>query len=145
MGYYLHAFIGKEDVLGKHTTEFQHAHLVPLTQGMALIPLTDDLLEEIGSGAEASHFDKLSPAVEQWAQRISSIAPIAYVEAVFFGGDGGQSAVAWSGRSRVVGPIHSRKAINQVLRFFDVQIGKAHDEFDALGLGRHRDTQEWIK
>ena len=144
MGYLLQAFIGKADTLGKHTSDFQSARLVPLTQGMALIPLTDDLHDEIGSGDEVERFEKLSPAVEQWAQRISSAAPIAYIEAEFFGGDGGQSAVVWSGGSRVIQPIHSQDAINQALRFLGVRIDNAHDEFDAVGLGQHRDTDDWI-
>jgi hypothetical protein len=144
MGYYLQAFIGKADALGKHTSEFQHARLIPLTQGMALIPLTDDLHDEIGSGDEAERFEKLSPAVEQWAQRISSGAPIAYIEAEIFGGVGEQSAVVWSGSLRVIEPIHSQGAINQALRFLGVRIDSAHDEFDAVGLGQHRDTHDWI-
>jgi len=145
MAYCLQALVGKVDVLGKHMSEFQHARLVPLTQGLALIPLTDDLHAEVGSGGEAERFEKLSPAVEQWAQRISSDGLIAYIEAEFFGGDGSQSAVVWSGGSRVIGPIHSNDAINQALRFLGVQVGDAHDEFDAVGLGQHRDTHDWIK
>jgi hypothetical protein len=144
MGYYLQALVGKADALSKHTSEFEHARLVPLTQGIALIPLTDDLHHEIGSGDEADRFEKISPSVEQWAQRISSTAPVAYIEAEFFGGDGGQGAVAWSESSRVLGPIHSQDAINRALRFLGIQIGDAHDEFDAVSLGQHRDTHDWI-
>jgi hypothetical protein len=142
MGYYLQAFIGKADALGKHTSEFQHAHLVSLPQGLAMIPLTDDLHDEIGGDDVGS--GKLTSVGEQWAQRISSLAPVAYVEAEFFGGDGEQSAFVWSDGSRVLGPIDSQHAINEALRFLGVQIGNAHDEFDAVGLGRHRDTNDWI-
>jgi len=144
MSYYLQALIGKADALGKHTSDFQSARLVPLTQGMALIPLTDELHDEIGSGGEVEPFEKLSPGVEQWAQRISFAARIAYIEAEFFGGDGGQSAVVWSGSSRVIQPIHSQDAINQALCFLGVRIDNAHDEFDAIGLGQHRNTHDWI-
>ncbi len=142
MGYYLQALVGKADALGKYTSEFQHAHLVSLLQGMAMIPLTDDLHDEIGG--DDLGFVKLTSAGEQWAQRISSLTPVAYVEAEFFGGDGGQSAVVWFNASRVLGPIDSQHAINQALRFLGVQIGNAHDEFDAVGLGKHRDTRDWI-
>ncbi|MGO8763673.1 MAG: hypothetical protein ACLQSR_00890 [Limisphaerales bacterium] len=142
MGYFLQALIGKADTLGKHTSEFRHVHLILLPQGMAMIPLTDDLHDEIDG--DNLGFVKLTSTVEQWAQRISSLAPVAYVEAEFFGGAGGQNAVVWSNASRVLGPIDSKHAINEALRFLGVQIGRAHDEFDAVGLGKHRNTNDWI-
>jgi hypothetical protein len=74
---------------------------------------------------------------------MSITGPVAYIEAEFFGGSGGQSAAVWSRGSETMPPIHSRDAINQALRFLGVQIGNAQDEFDALGLGRHRDTRHW--
>jgi len=142
MGYFLEALIGKAETFGKHTSEFRHAHLVALPQGMAMVPLTDDLLEEIGG--DDLGLMKLTSAVEQWAQQISSLAPVAYIEADFHGGTGGQGTVVWSDGVRVLGPIYSEHPINQALRFLGVQIGNAHDEFDAVGLGQHRDTHDWI-
>lgn len=143
MGYYLQALIGPKKALGAPEAEFRNARLFPLVQGMALIPLTDDLHDEVGKGGEVDQFMKLSSAVEQWAQRISFISPLAYVEAEFFGGVGGQSAIVWSRGARVIGPIHSLHAINPALRLLGVKVGKAHDEFDAVGLGRHRHTNKW--
>jgi hypothetical protein len=144
MGYYLQAIIGKQQTLTQHASAFQHARVVPLAQDIAIIPITDDLYDEIADGGEVERFEKLSPGVEEWAQRISAVAPVAYIEAEFFGGTGGQSAVAWSGGSRVLGPLHSQDAVNEALRFFGVRVDGAHDEFAAVGLDRHRDTSDWI-
>ena len=144
MGYYLQAIVGKQQMLAQQASAFQHARVVPLAQDIAIIPISDDLYDEIAGGGEVEGFEKLSPGIEEWAQRISVVVPVAYVEAEFFGGTGGQSAVAWSGGSRVLGPIHSQDAINETLRFFGARVGGAHDEFDAVGLGRHRDTADWI-
>ena len=144
MGYYLQAIIGKQRTLAHHASEFQHARIVLLAQGIAIIPMTDDLYDEIAEGGEVDGFYKLSQSIEEWAQRISTVAPVAYIEAEFFGGTGGQSAVAWSQGSRVLGPIHVQHAINEALRFFGVRVDGAHDEFDAVGLGRHRETADWI-
>lgn len=144
MGYYLQAVIGKQQTLAQHAPEFQQARIVPLAQGIAIIPLTDDLYDEIADGGEVDHFYKLSPGIEEWALRLSAVAPVAYIEAESFGGTGGQSAVVWSGGSRVLGPLHSEDAINETLRFLGVRADGAHDEFDAVGLGRHRDTADWI-
>ena len=144
MGYYLQAIIGRQQTLAQHASEFQHARIVPLAQDIAIIPLTDDLYDEIADGGDVERFEKLSPGVKEWVQRISMVAPVAYVEAEFFGGTGGQSAVAWSGGSRVLGPLYALDAINQTLRFLGVRTNGVHDEFDAIGLGRHRDTADWI-
>lgn len=144
MGYYLQALMGKQETLAQHASEFQHARVVPLAQGVAIIPLTDDLYDEIADGGEVDRFYKLSPGIEEWALRLSVVAPVAYIEAEFFGGTGGQSAVVWSRGSRVLGPLHSQDAINGTLRFLGVRADGAHDEFDAVGLGRHRDTADWI-
>jgi hypothetical protein len=143
MGYYLQAIVGKQQTLAQHSSDFQHVRVVPLAQGIAIIPLTNDLYEEITDGEGVERFEKLCQGVEEWTQRISVAAPVAYIEAEFFGGTGGQSAVAWSGGSRVLGPIHAEDAVNQTLRFFGVRVDGAHDEFDAVGLGRHRDTDDW--
>jgi hypothetical protein len=144
MSYYLQAFVGTAVALGERASDFQHAHLVLLPQRMALIPLTDQLHLEVGKGSEADCFEKLSVPVLQWAQRISSIAPVAYIEAEFFGGAGGQSAVVWSRGLEAMAPTHLQGAINQALRFLGIQIGNVHDEFEALGLGRNRDTRDWV-
>ena len=111
---------------------------------MAIVPLTDELYDRIGEGGEVGRFYKLSPGVENWARRISASAPIAYIEAEFFGGSGEQSVVVWAKSSRSGEPIHAENAINQVLRFFNVQRGDLHDEFEAVGLGRHRRTAAWL-
>lgn len=110
-----------------------------------MFPLTDELYGEIGPGDEADEFEKLSPGVEQWAQRISMASRLAYVEAEFFGGVGGQAAVAWSEGARALGPLRDQDAINQVLRFLGARADGAHDEFDAIDLGRHRDTSDWLE
>jgi len=145
MSYIIQALIGKMDALDKHVTEFQHLHIIALAQGMALVPLTNDLYDEIGSGNEIDHFQKLSPAVERWAMQMSCNSPIAYIEAEFFGGIGDQGSMVWYGNTRVAGPIYSQDAINQALRFLGVQTGSAHDEFAAVGLGQFRYTHHWIQ
>ncbi len=144
MGYQLEAIIGKEQTLGLLASGFKNAQVVALAQGMAIIPLTDELYDEIADGGEVDHFYKLSPGIEAWTARISAVAPIAYIEADFLGGFGTQGAVAWRDGSRALGPIHAPDAINQTLRFFGVQVNGVRDEFEAVGLHRHRHTDDWI-
>lgn len=144
MSYYLHAIIANQQVLARHAPAFQRARVVLLAQNIAIIPITDDLYDEIANRGEVDRFEKLSPGVEEWTERMSVAAPVAYIEAEFFGGTGGQSAVAWSNGSRVLGPLHSQDVINLALRYLGVRKDGEHDEFDTVGLGRHRDTDDWI-
>lgn len=143
MGYHLQAIVGQQEALTHGAAPFRQARVVPLTQGFALIPLTDELYDEIGDGGEVGRFAKLSPGVETWGRRLSVSASTAYVEAEFFGGIGGQSVVCWANGSRVLGPLHSPTAINEALRLLGVRADGALDEFEAVGLGRHRDTADW--
>ncbi|WP_424185371.1 hypothetical protein ACOBQX_26230 [Actinokineospora sp. G85] len=83
----------------------------------------------------------------------STTGPVAYVEAEFFGGPGTQSAQVWDGGKVVLGPLHLAEGepspaegspISQALRRLGVTKGDHFDEFDAVGLGRHRDTEDWL-
>ncbi|WP_038165299.1 hypothetical protein [Verrucomicrobium sp. BvORR106] len=144
MGYVLQAIISTQSVLEAHASDFAAAVVVPLNSGLALIPITNELLDEIGASGRSGHFYRFTSAVRDWLRIISSSAPAAYVEADFFGGVGGQGAVVWARGEEVLAPTHDAKAINIALRLLGVSRGTAHDEFEAVGLPRHRDTDDWL-
>lgn len=73
---------------------------------------------------------------------LSAERPVAYVEAEFFGGDGTQACVLLHS-GNVVSVSVSPSAINEALRWLDVGKGEAFDEFEAVGLGQHRETESW--
>ena len=143
MGYYLYAFIGKSQTLKANALQFQSARIVLLKQDVAMIPLTHELHQEIDVGHAIEGFSELSSEIEEWAQQLSAAGIVAYIEAEFFGGDGGQSAVAWNAGHRVLDPMFEQHSINEVLKLIGVRKNDAHDEFDAIGLGKHRDTNQW--
>lgn len=80
------------------------------------------------------------------------------VENDTFSGVGEQSSIVWKDGECIFGPIHTvtnmfepysdenvpleYAAVNQALHALGV-IKEAKDEFSALGLGRHRNTEEW--
>jgi hypothetical protein len=66
------------------------------------------------------------------------------MEAEYFGGEGEQAAILWQGGQRhfVSGPEYG--ALNKVLRALGVHPATSQDEFDAVDLGRHRHTEEWL-
>ncbi len=145
MGYSVEALIGKRDALQLNVSAYKYAHIVTMAQGIAMIPLTDKLFKEIGGDLDAAPFYKFSPQLENWAKRMSQHSPVAYIEAEYFGGTGEQSAVAWSFGNRIFGPTQSESAINQVLKLLNVTAADiSGDEFDAVGLTIHRDTESWV-
>ena len=144
MGYDIQAIISTQAVLESCSASFAAAAVCPLVAGFALIPITDELFDEIGASGDSGKFYKLTPAVSEWLRLISSSAPAAYVEAEYFGGSGGQSAVVWSLGAESLPPTHSSEAINTALRLLGVLRGAFHDEFEAVGLPRHRHTDDWL-
>ncbi|MEV6718058.1 hypothetical protein AB0M48_39140 [Lentzea sp. NPDC051208] len=107
--------------------------VVPLAQDLVLLPLFD--VPDSGQLAE-------------WSSR----GPVAVVDAEYFGGTGSQRAEVWDQGRRVLGPLVREEddpapdvsPISQALRWLGVVKGEHHDEFDAVGLGRHRVTADWV-
>ena len=117
-----------------------------------MIPLAEDLLAEIqqsgrtpGGGTVAGAFEFLLPGVEAWAQALSSDAAVAYIETEYVGGEGFERAAVWSGGKIALGPLDGAGSINQALRALGVQPGPGTEEFELVGLGRHRSLEEWLQ
>jgi hypothetical protein len=143
MAYCLQAFIG--DPLEVDAIPVASSP-VALPQGKTLLPLTTAVRESHSIAraplASAEGFDpgEIPAAVVAFALRTQKIA---YVEAEYFGGDGMQAAAVWEAGALVFGPVVADDAINQALRALGVSKGAHSDEFAALNLGRHRDTDQW--
>src|SRR6266542_3796152 len=97
MGYALEAFIAAEPVLAAGCGDFRALRVVPLAHGLALVPFTGALHDELAERAGelgrrlARPFAELwkpSPAAAPWGEHLSREGPVAYVEAVFAGGHG---------------------------------------------------------
>ncbi len=141
MGYTLQAVIGDERDFRGHVIE--GAQIVPLPQGKALMPIDEDLRERFGIPfLEFGHTADALRSVTEFVALLGK-KKLAYVEAEFFGGAGGQSSAVWTEGKLVSGPLCEDDAINQALRLLGVTRGDSHDEFDALGLDKHRDTEDW--
>ena len=143
MAYTLEAIIASHEILAPALSRYPRAVIVPLKASLALIPLTEDLMDEIGTGHALDRFEHFIPAIRDWIQLLSATGLVAYVEAEFFGGIGSQSATVWSGGVEVLAPVHGYDAINQALRALGTRSEPSSDEFDTVGLGRHRHTASW--
>jgi hypothetical protein len=121
-----------------------------------MLPMTDALFDAVTvSGAPQLDGFWKAPAAGfgRALAACSTNGPVAYVEAEYFGGTGEQSAVVWDAGQVVLSHLHlAEKAlipavgtpISQALRWLGVAKGVHQDEFDAVGLGRHRDTEDWL-
>lgn len=148
MGYTLRALVGRADALQPLAAAFPQAVLVALEQGLSLIPLTDDLydaLNELDQGETLPPFYYLKAHLEARILALIGTGCVGYLEAEYFGGHGEQAALLWADGRRQFVSDTSYGAINTMLRRLGVtKGGSQHDEFEAVGLDRHRDTDDWL-
>lgn len=68
MGYYLQAFIGKQDALNVLQKQYSTATICKLKQGISIIPMIEDLFDHINGSAITENimsFEYLTIHVEQ--------------------------------------------------------------------------------
>lgn len=120
----------------------------PLAAGVDLIPLGKDALKANGfpflpltdEGQQG-----LPASLAKLCEQLSAACSLAYIEAEYFGGVGTQAQALFSAGNSVGAVVISGTAINDALRYLGVDRGEAADEFEAAGLGLHRDTDGWLK
>jgi hypothetical protein len=90
-----------------------------------------------------------------WATEQSRRFPVAYIQTDYHGGTGSQCAIVWRDGAVSSGPLETvdkqgsitplrERAINRAVMELGVERGDARDEFEALGLNRHRDNDDWV-
>ncbi|RSN60639.1 hypothetical protein DMH01_15220 [Amycolatopsis sp. WAC 04182] len=155
MGYRLQAVIASDNVLRDLADTVEEAHIVPLGQHLALLPMTDAYFDAVTvpGAPKLGGFWKVPRGFERLLAACSAKGPVAYVAAEFFGSTGTQTAQVWNGGNVVLGPLQLAvkepipaigSPISQALRQLGAVKGVHVDEFDAIGLGRHRDTDDWL-
>ena len=121
---------------------------VVIGQGLCLIPMTEDLFDQINNLAVSNSVDKfeyLTDNIESKILQIIGDKKIAYVEAEYFGGEGGQIAIIWENNKRKKNLEYGQDKINEVLKDFGAIAEKREDEFLTLGFGLRRHTREWLE
>ncbi|GAA2406205.1 hypothetical protein GCM10010420_37630 [Streptomyces glaucosporus] len=155
MGYVLQAVVAREETLRAAARGLPAARTVPLRQGLALLPVTDEFFDAVANGPGGSLPGpwKLPGGFDRTLARWSVPGPVAYVEAEYFGGTGGQSAAVWDAGALALGPLRLAEGepfpagggpVSRALRRLGASAEGAFDEFEAVGLGRHRHTGDWL-
>jgi len=157
--YTLEAILAREETIRDAVNGFSAATLIPLPQGICMIPMVGVMLQELEirfqGGTKVTHpeyqqfsaplfhpeFERLIVGVDQFARLLSDRGLVAYVEATFTGGYGGHATMLWEHGERIEPPGDD---INTVLRHLGVARSAELDEFDTVGLGRHRCTAQWL-
>jgi hypothetical protein len=148
MGYYLEAFICKASDSNCLTNTFDKAINVDIGQGLSLIPMTEDLFDQINSFNISNDIDRflyLTKNIESKILLAIGDRQFSYVEAEYHGGQGGQIAIIWKDGKRLQLLPYDQDRINQVLKYFGAIANNGQDEFITLGFGLRRYTREWIE
>ena len=148
----IRAVIGKAATLEAVRAALPSARIIDLPQGLALLPAVPAVITEAGAGEKVSGFYGLTSSMRHVLERASAHGPLVYVETEYFG-PGGQAALLISeGRTQSLeSTLEDEECgddptpISTALREIGVARRDALDEFDAIGLGRHRSTEKWYE
>ena len=150
------ALIAKSDKLTAAARRFETVVVCPLVQSFSLLPITEDFAKELSIYASQTKapltkpIKELSDGLHALAIEISHDCPVAYISTSYFGGQGVQNALVWDKGSLRFSPTTQRydqvwpnSPISQALRAIGVLAEEGMDEFDTVGLGKHRETHRW--
>ena len=145
MGYSIQALVAP---LGVFPSELPgDLEVIALNENMQLIPLGTTAQERYGIPFLPLTDDgatELPATLRPLWQKLGDAGDMAYIEAEIFGGLGTQAYVMIERGDRVGAPVVSTDAINVALRLLGVKATISKDEFDSVGLGKHRDTDYWL-
>ena len=129
---------------------------VELDGRWSLIPWTDDAFDALDPSdpdLEPAGLRYCHSALTGAMTEASFRAPLAYIEADSFGGQIEQGAVVfvagevvWSSHAGpILPPSRVRSPASEALSRIGVQRRGDLDEFDTIGLGRYRETKDWVR
>jgi hypothetical protein len=151
MGHSVHLIIGQGPAIASFQRIWPAARVVDLLGGWQAIPVDDALHTAIEAHYPGAHRPSgldVSPLGlgEALSDATKAGGGLAYVETEYFGGTGGQAAMAYVDGRQAMSPQSSRGGggpINQALRLVGVTRTAADDEFDTIGLGERRTMTDY--
>jgi hypothetical protein len=117
--------------------------------------MSDVLFHELGSDCAVGppEFWRLPSGFDLMLAAWSKAGPVAYVESEYFGGVGEENSAVWRDGYLALGPPHLLEGepvpaqgspVAQALRELGIRAAGSSDEFAAVGLDRHRASEDWI-
>lgn len=155
----IQALIAPEEIFAGAKLILPSAVVCPLSQGLVLLPITDEVeMEFVASGLASSDpspplAKEMVPGVAALGARLSIHGSVVYAATFIFGGTGSQDALTWHGGELVLSLSDDEDSmsawpnspISRALRHIGVKAATGEDEFDAIGLGRYRSNEAWVK
>jgi hypothetical protein len=140
------------------------AAAVPLSGGLSMLPVTADLIYRLDPGLVGDERIpdswRLRKPVAALARMLSHDRRVLYVFSETFGGVGTKEAVAWHGGKSLYGPSGAcdieadlepgyqlapvNNPVNAGLSAIGVKAADGRDEYETVGLDRHRMTGDWV-
>jgi hypothetical protein len=165
LAYYLEALLFPADRAWPPSLVVYPQGMLAGPDRLVLLPLTNDARAQMGDEPRSERvlgFDELTEDIRRFASDLSAHGPVVYVHAEIHGGTGTQASVGWRGGTVDFAPVSTANneadaggrhvlrhdlsdgAINQALRYLGVRVvPPAIDEFDSVGLGTFRSTEDW--
>lgn len=151
MPHYISGLIAETSLLQQFATSLALAPPAPLEFGLSFLAVDDDDVVRIaGTSSPIDINDEnrgLDSAFIPTVLLLSEQGPILYVQTDYWGGTGEQGALLADKGCAVFGPEHRGilpGPISRALALLGVTCGPGDfDEFQAVGLERHRDNDSW--
>jgi len=154
MPHCINAFLGNNERINALSELWVKGRSIQLSQGMSMLFLTDELFDDITELASIDDdvtvdgFQYLTSAIIEVLEKHSHLSKLAYFETEYFGGRGSQVAILYeNGKQKFPAiftnditdwEVDEERAINKVLKDFNVHVLNGMDEFDSIGLGNFR-------
>jgi hypothetical protein len=150
MGHHVTGLIAAEGLLQRFAARHGLHPPVSLPQDLAILPLTDEDIDRFVPASRSGHvagFTYLSQPFATVMRETSADGRIMYFETDYFGGMGAQGAVVYDQGVCIFGPESGELGpINRALSLLGVKAAPfARDEFEAIGLHRHRSPESWLE
>ena len=150
VGHCVTGLIAKSNILGAFSREHSLHQPVALVDEFALLPLRDVDLDSFLVAPLSFNIEGFRYLADQLIDELrlaSRQGTLMYFETEYLGGLGYQGAAVFQHGELIFGPQSAKTgAINQGLKLLGIRIKPtARDEFETIGLGRHRDTERWIE
>lgn len=153
MGHKLEAFILNHQAAEMLPDNLRHLHRCRLSDQLALVPVTRQLYQEVvatfGEARDDPYDDTLfiglHPALAQMAIKISSVAPVLYLEVDVASGIGDRTAIVWHKGEAAYGPSWGGSFTTEAFRLFGQLEGLSSDQIGKLDIYRYRFTEDWVQ
>ena len=148
MGHCIQAIITTSEIADQLRTVYPELPRVNAPQGFVILPVDAGFIDAVTAvrpEQSTETFMLLTDGFHELLLDLSRFGPLAYIETEYFGGNGGQGAVVYSGREVVMKPEWSHSGpVNRALKLIGVKRGLVGDRFSALDLGKNRSNDDLI-